>query len=168
MRFCLPPGSRVCDGGGYRGRFGIVTRDDYYDLVGKILGAPAHMCVNTLGLGETATNYFDDTLRNHVLGLPPTPRHKVPPPWTRTQVVSPETGAVVEPGEVGLLRHYDVVNLPTVLGVQSDNLGVVDERGGFEIVGRAKVVDGKVAPLPSDRPSGPWATAACSVCSRAT
>jgi hypothetical protein len=155
MSFCLPAGSRVCDGGGYRGRFGIVTRDDYYALVGKILGVPAHMCVNTLGQGETATNYFDDTLRNHVLGRPATPRHKVPPPWTRTQVVSAETGEVLGPNEVGLLRHYDVVNLPTVLGVQGDNLGMTDDRGGFEIVGRAKVVDGKVSPLPSDTPVGP-------------
>lgn len=155
IRFCLPPGSRVCDGGGYRGRFGVVTRDDYYALVGDILGVPEHHCVNTLGLGETATNYFDDTLRNHVLGRPATPRHKVSPPWTRTQVVSAETGKVLPAGEVGLLRHYDVVNLPTVIGVQSDNLGVTDDRGGFEIVGRAKVVDGKVSPLPSDTPVGP-------------
>ncbi|MDZ4064667.1 MAG: acyl-protein synthetase, partial [Coriobacteriia bacterium] len=38
MRFRLPDGSRVCDGGGYRGRFGVVTRDDYYSLVEEILG----------------------------------------------------------------------------------------------------------------------------------
>jgi hypothetical protein len=155
LRFRLPPGSRVCDGGGYRGRFGTVTRDDYYGLVEEILGVPEHFCVNTLGLGETATNYFDDSLRNHVLGRPRKPRSKVPPPWTRTGVVNCETGLLVEPGEVGLLRHHDVANLPTVLGVQSDNLGVRYAHGGFEIVGRAKVVDGKVSVLPSERSVGP-------------
>jgi hypothetical protein len=155
MRFRLPEGSRVCDGGGYRGRFGIVTRDDYLELVEEVFGVPGHHCVNTLGLGETATNYFDDVLRDHVLGRPAKRRHKPIPAWTRVQVVSPDTGEVLPPGEVGLLRHYDVVNLPTVLGVQSDNLGITDEDGGFEIVGRAKVVDGRVQTLPSEVPVGP-------------
>ncbi|HEY3317511.1 MAG TPA: acyl-protein synthetase [Coriobacteriia bacterium] len=155
LRFSLPEGSRLCDGGGYRGRFGEVTRDDYHRLAEALLGVPAPMCVNTLGLAESATNYFDDSLRNHVLGLGGAPRRKLSPPWARTQAVGVETGDVLPPGEVGLLRHYDLVNLPTVIAVQSDNLGVVDERGGFEIVGRAKVVDGKVSPVPSELPVGP-------------
>ncbi len=155
MRFRLPEGSRICDGGGYRGRFGVVTREDYYQLVEETLGVPAHHCVNTLGLGETATNYFDDPLRNHVLGLPPSPRHKVPPPWTRTQVFDVETNEVLPHGRVGLLRHFDLCNLPTVIGVQSDNLGVTDDRGGFEIIGRARLKDGKVLELPSEATVGP-------------
>lgn len=155
VRFQLPEGSRVCDGGGYRGRFGVVTRDDYYRLVGDVLGVPAHHCVNTLGLGETATNYFDDTLRNHMLGRPDLGRRKVSPPWTRTQVFDIETREVLPPGHVGLLRHFDLCNLPTVLGVQSDNLGVAYEDGGFEIIGRAKVVDGRIQELPSEVPVGP-------------
>lgn len=154
VRFSLPAGSRVCDGGGYRGRFGVVTRDDYYGLVADILGVPASHCVNTLGMGETATNYFDDTLRNHVLGRTGS-RRKVSPPWTRTVVVDAETREELPPGRPGLLRHYDIANLPTVLGVQSDNLGIMLDDGGFEIIGRAKVVDGKVMELPSERTVGP-------------
>lgn len=155
MRFALPEGSRVCDGGGYRGRFGVVTRDDYYHLVGEIFGVPEHHCVNTLGLGETATNYFDDPLRNHVLCGPSTHRRKVPPPWTRTQVYDIESREALPPGKVGLLRHYDLCNLPTVIGVQSDNLGIAYEDGGFDIIGRAKVVDGRVQELPSEATIGP-------------
>jgi hypothetical protein len=155
MRFRLPAGSRVCDGGGYRGRFGVVTRDDYYGLVSDVMDVPAHHCVNTLGLGETATNYFDTALRDRVLERPPVARHKVSPPWTRTQVYDIETREALPPGKVGLLRHFDLCNLPTVIGVQSDNLGVMDENGGFEIIGRAKVVDGKVQHLPSDVAVGP-------------
>jgi hypothetical protein len=155
FRFQLPAGSRLCDGGGYRGRFGEVTREDYYRLADEILGVPESHCVNVLGMAETATNYADDVLREAILGRPSTARHKVPPPWTRVEAVSVEDLSPLPPGEVGLLRHYDVVNLPTVLAVQSDNLGVVDACGGFEIVGRAKVVDGKVVPLPSERTVGP-------------
>jgi hypothetical protein len=155
MSFRLPVGSRVCDGGGYRGRFGVVTRDDYYELVDDVLGVPAYMCVNTLGLGETATNYFDTILREHFVGPTTRPRHKVAPPWTRTQVYDIETREALPPGRVGLLRHYDLCNLPTVIGVQSDNLGVMDEDGGFEIIGRAKVIEGRVQELPSEVPVGP-------------
>ena len=155
VSFRLPAGSRVCDGGGYRGRFGVVTREDYYRLVADVLGVPEHHCVNTLGLGETATNYFDDTLRNRALGRAVTLRHKASPPWTRTQVFDIESREACPPGKVGLLRHYDLCNLPTVIGVQSDNLGVMDERGGFEIIGRAKVVDGRVQELPSEATVGP-------------
>ena len=68
--FRLPAGSRVCDGGGYRGRFGPVSRDDYFGLVQEVLGIPQTHCVNVLGEAETATNLFDDALRRQVKGLP--------------------------------------------------------------------------------------------------
>lgn len=43
----------------------------------------------------------------------------------------------VPAGEVGLLRHYDLVNRSMVLAVQTDNLSCEVE-GEFEIVGRWK------------------------------
>lgn len=153
-RFALPPGSRVCDGGGYRGRFGVVTRDDFYLLVGEVLGVPASHCINTLGMAESATNYFDSTLRDAVCGREGS-RRKIAPPWTRVRAVDPTTGEVLAPGSPGLLQHYDLANLPTVLGVQSDNLGITDGEGGFEIIGRAKVVEGRIQELPSERAVGP-------------
>ncbi|BDG08836.1 LuxE/PaaK family acyltransferase [Anaeromyxobacter paludicola] len=155
VRFRLPPGSRVCDGGGYRGRFGELTREGYLSRCEEILGVPSTHCVNVLGMSETGTNYADNVLGDLVAGRPPRPRRKVPPPWTRVQAMSLEDLSPLPPGEVGLLRHYDLVNLPMVLGVQTDNLGWVDGEGGFEIVGRAAVRDGKVTPLPSERAVGP-------------
>lgn len=156
LSFRLPEGTRIGDGGGYRGRFGEVTREGYYELAERILGVRATHCVNILGMAESATNYFDHSLRASVLGLDDgVPRHKIAPPWTRVQAVSVDDLSPLPHGEVGLLRHFDIANLPTVLAVQSDNLGFTDGRGGFEIVGRAKVVDGRVTPLPSERAVGP-------------
>lgn len=155
LRFALPAGSRLIDGGGYRGRFGEVTRDDYYALAADRLGIPAHHCVNTLGMAESATNYSDRVLRDRVLGLGDRPRRKTLPPWARVRVIDPDTGAECAAGDPGLLVHYDLVNVPTVLGVQTDNLGFLDEDGSFEIIGRAKVVDGQVSELPSERSVGP-------------
>ncbi|MDI3281132.1 MAG: acyl-protein synthetase [Bacillota bacterium] len=127
LTFRLPPGSRICDGGGYRGRFGEMTREDYYALAEEIFGVPATHCVNTLGMGESATNYFDNSLREFFLGRSGVPRRKVPPPWTRVAAVSVEDLTPFPPGRVGLLRHYDLANLPTAVAVQTDNLGYTDE-----------------------------------------
>lgn len=160
LSFRLPAGSRLCDGGGYRGRFGEMTRDAYYDLAAEVLSVPAHLCVNTLGMAESATNYFDDCLRNAVTGAMPADeaaasRRKVPAPWARVTAHSVEDLSLLPDGEIGLLRHYDVANLPTVIGLQTDNLGMTVPGGGFEIIGRARVVGGKVVPLPSERAVGP-------------
>ena len=144
MAFRLPPGSRICDGGGYRGRFGVVTRDDYYGMVEEILGIPGTHCVNVLGEAETATNLFDDALRRHATGLPPRQRTRPVPPWSRVLAMSIDTLAPLPDGEVGLLAHWDLANVPTVLAVITDNLGYTTDGGrGCEMVGRAKIENGK-------------------------
>jgi hypothetical protein len=155
MSFRLPPGSRICDGGGYRGRFGPVTRDDYYAMVQEILGIPGTHCVNVLGEAETATNLFDDALRRHVKGLPPRERTRPVPPWSRVLAMDIDTLEPLPDGKVGLLAHWDLANVPTVLAVITDNLGYTTDGGtGCEIVGRAKLENGKVSPLPDEKPVG--------------
>ena len=161
ITFKLPAGSRICDGGGYRGRFGVVTRDDYYSMVQEILGIPNHYCVNVLGEAETATNLFDDALRRHVKGLPPRKRTRPVPPWSRVRAMNIDNLKPLPDGEVGLLAHWDLANVPTVLCLITDNLGyTTDDGSGCEMVGRAKLENGKVSPLPDDRPSGPMADSA--------
>jgi hypothetical protein len=157
MKFKLPPGSRICDGGGYRGRFGVVTREDYYAMVKEILDIPETHCVNVLGEAETATNLFDDALRRHVKGLPPRKRTRPVPPWSRVLAMDIDDLSPLSDGKVGLLAHWDLANVPTVLAVITDNLGYTTDNGtGCEMVGRAKIENGKVSPLPDeDRTMGP-------------
>ncbi len=136
IRFRLPPGSRLCDGGGYLDQFGECSREEFYLKSREILGVEEHHCVNVLGMGEISTNFFDNVLREHQLGNP-LRRYKVVPPWTRTQVVDVETFEPVEHGRPGLLKHYDLINRSMVVAVQTDNVGfAVDD--GFEIIGRWK------------------------------
>lgn len=156
VSFHLPAGSRIGDGGGYRGRFGEVTQEDYLRLAYEVLGIPASHCVNVLGMAESSTGFFDNTLRCAVKGAGPAKRMRPNPPWVRTIAVSTEDLRPLPPGEVGLLRHYDAANLPTVLAVQTDNLGYTDEAGDFQIVGRAqRDANGKVSLMPSERTVGP-------------
>ena len=151
--FKLPPGSRICDGGGYRGRFGVVTRADYLAMVEEILGIPDSHCVNVLGEAETATNLFDDSLRRLVKGLPARKRTRPVPPWSRVLAMNIDTLKPLPDGEVGLLAHWDLANVPTVLAVITDNLGYTTDGGrGCEMVGRAKIENGKVSPLPDEKP----------------
>lgn len=87
-------------------------------------------------------NEFDQevALRDLPQGEPassrPRPRQKVAPPWVRTVVVDPETLEAMPPGELGILRHYDLANLGSVIGVQTEDLGRAVE-GGFLLLGRA-------------------------------
>ena len=151
IKFNLPKGSRVCDGGGYRGRFGVVTRDDYYAFVQEILDVPAHYCVNTLGEAETATNLFDDALYRHVRGLEPRERSRPVPPWSRVKALSIDDLSPLPDGEVGLLAHWDLANVPSVLGLITDNLGYTTNNGTCcEMVGRAKLENNKVSHLPDE------------------
>ncbi len=138
LSFQLPNGSRICDGGGYYGTFGDCSREEYLHLCGEILGVSAEYCVNTLGSGESTTNYFDNVLKNHLQGKLGIARYKESPPWTRTIVIDPDTGQRVPKGERGLLRHYDLVNRANVLAVQTNNLGFETDEG-FEIIGRVDV-----------------------------
>ena len=161
MKFCLPPGSRICDGGGYRGRFGEVTRDDYYAMVQEILGIPNSHCVNVLGEAETATNLFDDSLRRCVKGSPPRQRTRPVPPWSRVLAMSIDDLKPLPDGEIGLLAHWDLANVPTVLAVITDNLGYTTDNGrGCEMVGRAKIENGKVSPLPDENAGSPMGDSA--------
>ncbi|MHB9094285.1 MAG: LuxE/PaaK family acyltransferase [Eubacteriales bacterium] len=136
-RFSLPEGSRICDGGGYQGTFGNCSREEFYVKCAEFLGVPPHFCINTLGMSESGTNYFDNTIKNHFAGADGVERHKVALPWTRTVVVGPRTGQRLPKGEVGLIRHFDLTNRATVLAVQTDNIGYETD-GGFEIIGRAQ------------------------------
>jgi hypothetical protein len=136
LSFNLPEGSRTIDGGGYKGRSKEVSKKEFYSMLPKVFGLREDHCVNLLGMTEDATNYYDNVLRNKVTGRSE-PRFKPNHPWTRTVAVHPETLERLSKGEVGLLRHYDLANVGSVMVLQTDDLGFEIE-SGFEITGRAK------------------------------
>ncbi len=143
IRFSLPPGCRICDGGGYMGQFGECSKEQYFELCEKVLGIAAHHCINVLGMGEISTNFFDNTLSDHLEKRGGSQRYKLIAPWTRTEVVDINGFKPLPVGEVGLLKHYDLANRSMVVAVQTDNLGLILEEG-FEIVGRWKKQPGRL------------------------
>jgi hypothetical protein len=62
------------------------------------------------------------------------------PPWTRVQIISPETGRVVGNGETGLIRVFDLANVYSVMAIQTEDLGVCSS-DGFALAGRAAMAE---------------------------
>ena len=136
IELSLPRGSRIMDTGGYKGRSREVPKAELYDLYGKVLGVPQSHVVNEYGMTEMGSQFYDTALRDELRGVQ-RPRRKEGPLWTRTVVVDPETMTPAEPGRIGLLRHYDLSNVDSVMALQTDDLGYAIE-DDFEIVGRAQ------------------------------
>ena len=102
--------------------------------VGSRLGVPLTHVVNEYGMTELSSQYYDPVLRSRT-GLRH-PRPKLGPPWLRPLVVDPETLRPLPDGEVGLILHFDLANLDSVLAIQTDDLGRVTP-AGLQLLGRA-------------------------------
>lgn len=134
-QFALPPGSRVLETGGFKGRSRTIPREELYALLTDRLGVPPTHCLAEYGMSELCSQFYDATLVDHVAGRPSSPR-KLGPPWTRTRVLDPGSLRDAAPGEAGILVHYDLANLNSVLAVATEDLGRRLE-DGFELLGRA-------------------------------
>ena len=123
LRLQLPPGSRVMETGGFKGRSREVAPAELHALLERHLGTS--WIVNEYGMTELSTQFYS---RLHE------PKH--PPPWSRVLIINPHTGKVAAPGEIGMIRVLDLANLWSSLCVQTEDLGRVTD-DGFEILGRA-------------------------------
>jgi hypothetical protein len=85
---------------------------------------------------EISSQFYDNTLQSFLKKLS-LPRAKVNPPWTRTQVVDPDTLEPLPPGKIGVLRHFDLANRGHIAAIQTDDLGRLASEG-FEVFGRSK------------------------------
>jgi hypothetical protein len=136
LRLRLPPGSRIMDTGGYKGKRRRVGEEALRTLYRERLGVPPELCINEYGMTELLSQYYDTVLRDRLRGLDTRgPRRKAGPPWLHSLIVDPRTLEPVAPGEVGILRHLDLANAGSVLAVQTEDLAR-QEDGGFVLLGR--------------------------------
>jgi hypothetical protein len=125
-RFSLPAGSRLLDTGGMKSEKRGMTRDQFVDAARQVLGIPEEWCVNEYGMCEMSSQFYGKG-REPVLGGPP---------WVRTLVMDPTTGREARRGESGLLRHFDLANVDSVMAIQTEDVGRADG-DGFCLLGRA-------------------------------
>jgi hypothetical protein len=136
-RFALPTGSRIMDTGGFKGKSREVPREELYGLCAEHFGVGRNHCVNMYGMTELSMQLYDSPLRRRVLGRGDTPGMETPP-WARTMVVDAETLLPIpEEGRAGIICHYDLANLSSVVGILTEDIGVATP-GGTCFLGRVQ------------------------------
>jgi len=134
VSFRLPAGSRIMDSGGFMGRYAATPPEQFFTNCEKVFGVARQYCVNAFWLCESSTVYFDSVLAD-AINLGSRERCKIPPPWTRVQIVDPLTFRQVNRGETGLIRLFDLSNRGMAAVVQTDKMGY-EVADGFEVVGK--------------------------------
>lgn len=145
-RYRLPPGSRVMDTGGFKGRSREVTREELYGAIGERLEVGVEWCVNEYGMTEMSSQFYDGAVGS---ALPAPGRVHAGPAWVRTRAADPETLRPLPDGEVGVLRHWDLANLHSVMAIQTADLGVTSPRG-FRVLGRARGAEARGCSIAMD------------------
>jgi hypothetical protein len=126
----LPPGSRIMETGGFKGRSRVVERVELYRETNKRLGVPIPAIVAEYGMTELCSQYYDAPASRDRIE----PRVKVAPPWLRPVVVDGE-GRPVADGVVGAIRHVDLANRGSVIAIETEDLGAIVD-GGLVLLGR--------------------------------
>lgn len=127
-RLELPPGSRLMDTGGAKGREGL-ERSDVLEAVEERLGLPPRSVINEFGMTELLSQRYAPSAGPGAGWLEG-------PPWLRTRALDPVTLEEVPEGEVGVLCHHDLANAGSVSVVLTEDRGRVRD-GRVQHLGRS-------------------------------
>ncbi|MBK9261545.1 MAG: acyl-protein synthetase [Polyangiaceae bacterium] len=133
----LPPGSRVMQTGGFKGRSREVRPDDLRRMLSTIFELPETHIVGEYGMTELSSQLYEGTL-SAALGARAEGKHGVyvAPPWLLVDAADPVTLEALPQGETGILRFVDLANVDSAVAIQTMDLGRVTE-AGVELFGRA-------------------------------
>lgn len=125
----LPPGSRVMETGGFKGRTRVVSRDELYRQAAAAFGIDQAQIVAEYGMTELSSQYYDSHASRGSAR-----RVKEPVPWLRPIVVD-QAGRQLPDGVVGAIRHVDCANRSSVVAIETEDLGAIVP-GGLVLLGR--------------------------------
>lgn len=132
--FALPPRSRVMQTGGYKGKTREVPPAVLRSDLARIFGIDARSVVAEYGMTELSSQFYERTLFDidAPFGL------YAEPPWARVVPVDPDTLEPVPPGEVGIAKIIDLMNVDSAVAVLTQDLvrRAGSEGRGFELLGR--------------------------------
>ena len=147
-RISLPPGSRIMETGGYKGRVRALPRAELYTQLEAAFGIPVRSVVNEYGMTELLSQFYEPVLASSQKGEGLTEsgaettaralerRFHRGPPWVRTRVLNPLTLDPVAAEEEGILAHFDLANAGSVSAILTEDLGR-EVSGGFQLLGRS-------------------------------
>lgn len=128
----LPPGSRVMQTGGFKGRSREVAAEDLRKGVARAFALDERCIVSEYGMTELSSQLWEATLVDERAR----PGVYAEPPWVRVVPVDPETLAPVPDGSLGIARIEDLANVDSAFALLAqDRVRRVD--GGVELLGRA-------------------------------
>ncbi len=122
----LPAGSWIWETGGYKGARITLSKRAFYRRIAETFGVPDASIVNEYGMTELSSQCY---------GRGADGEH-YPPPWLRVRVINPETGTDAQPGTMGFARLHDLANVESVFAIDTQDLCVAQESGGFQLIGR--------------------------------
>ena len=130
-RFPLPPGSRIMQTGGFKGRAREVSAGELRQAIAATFAVTERNVVQEYGMTELSSQFYErtavaDDAPECVL---------FEPPWARVVPVQPDTLAPVAEGEVGIARIEDLCNVDSAFAIQTADR-VRRVHGGFELLGR--------------------------------
>ncbi len=126
LRIRLPNGSIAMETGGFKGSGREISKRDLYTQISDQLGIGIDSIWNEYGMTELSSQFYSCNIGCSHHG----------PPWTRFQIVDPETNRAAAPGNIGLVRVIDLANLWSAIGIQTRDLAVEQPDGGFLLLGR--------------------------------
>lgn len=129
LRFDLPPGSRIMETGGFKGRTRTVARAAFYEQLAQRFGISSNAIVAEYGMTELTSQYYDS-----IESRATQQRIKIGPPWMQTRIVD-ATGKDVPDEIVGALVHFDLANRSSAIAVSTEDLGA-RLGDGFVLLGR--------------------------------
>jgi len=135
VALALPPGSRVMETGGFKGRSRVVERATLYREASERLGIPTEGIVAEYGMTELTSQYYDAPASRAQIE----PRVKIAPPWLRPIVVDGE-GRPLPAGVVGAIRHLDLANRGSAIAIETEDLGALTG-DGLVLLGRDRGAD---------------------------
>ncbi len=122
----LPKASMVMETGGYKGSHRNLEKTELYQLFKDKLGLHENSIINEYSMTELSSQFYTQGIGDPHYG----------PPWTRTRVIDPRTGADSAPGSLGYLVIYDLANLYSVMAIQTQDIAVAHNDGSFTLMGR--------------------------------
>ncbi len=131
----LPEGSIIFDTGGYKNQSTELPVAEFYERLSSMFHVPKSRCVNMYGMSELSSQYYDT-------GNEVTPSIKYGPPWLKTRIIDPLTEKDVPKGEKGIIVHYDLCNVNSVVAVMTEDAGYATD-DGFVLLGRAEGAEAK-------------------------
>jgi Acyl-protein synthetase, LuxE len=136
LQLQLPENSHVMETGGYKNRSRAMSKPELHALISARLGVQLENIICEYGMSELSSQAYGGKMQSAKCEV----RNFQFPPWSRAQIISPETGREVADGETGLIRIFDLANVFSVAAVQTEDLGI--RRGdGFELIGRARLAE---------------------------